>query len=137
MILRHRVRSVLIVCPSSLQVQWKEEMRDKFGLEFRIVDSEAISLLRRKRGIHVNPWSHFPRLITSIDFLKRERPLRTFRETLQTSWVRRSQVLPPVPQAGEAQHAAVRGADEIGLLAVRPHNPFVIAGCRDDAPMAV
>ena len=57
-------------------------MRDKFGLEFRIVDSEAISLLRRKRGIHVNPWSHFPRLITSIDFLKRERPLRSFRETL-------------------------------------------------------
>ena len=45
MILRHRVRSVLIVCPSSLQVQWKEEMRDKFGLEFRIVDSETISQL--------------------------------------------------------------------------------------------
>src|ERR1700692_2736704 len=82
MILRHRVRTVLIVCPSSLQVQWQEEMRDKFGLEFRIIDSEAISILRRKRGIHINPWSHFPRLITSIDFLKRERPLRTFRETL-------------------------------------------------------
>ena len=82
MILRHRIRSVLIICPSSLQVQWQEEMRDKFGLEFRIVDSETISQLRRKRGIHVNPWSHFPRLITSIDFLKRERPLRTFRETL-------------------------------------------------------
>ena len=82
MILRHRVRSVLIICPSSLQVQWQEEMRDKFGLEFRIIDSDAISQLRRKRGIHVNPWSHFPRLITSIDYLKRERPLRTFRETL-------------------------------------------------------
>jgi len=82
MVLRHRVRSVLIVCPSSLQVQWKEEMRDKFGLEFRIIDSEAISQLRRKRGIHVNPWTHFPRLITSVDFLKRERQLRSFRETL-------------------------------------------------------
>lgn len=82
MILRHRVRSVLIVCPSSLQLQWQEEMRDKFGLEFRIVDSDAISQLRRKRGIRVNPWMHFPRLITSIDFLKRERPLRMFRETL-------------------------------------------------------
>jgi SNF2-related domain len=80
MILRHRVRSVLIVCPSSLQVQWQEEMRDKFGVEFRVVDSESISQLRRKRGIHVNPWSHFPRLITSIDFLKRERPMRTFRD---------------------------------------------------------
>ena len=82
MILRHRVRSVLIICPSSLQLQWQEEMRDKFGLDFRFIDSETISQLRRKRGIHVNPWSHFPRLITSIDFLKRERPLRTFRETL-------------------------------------------------------
>ncbi len=82
MILRHRVRSVLIICPSSLQVQWQEEMRDKFGLEFRIIDSESISQLRRKRGIHVNPWEHFPRLITSIDFLKRDRPLRTFREKL-------------------------------------------------------
>lgn len=65
-----RVRSVLIVCPSSLQVQWQEEMRDTFGLEFRIVDSESISQLRRKRAIHVNPWSHFPRLITSIDDVK-------------------------------------------------------------------
>lgn len=82
MILRHRVRSVLIACPSSLQVQWKEEMRDKFGLEFRIIDSESVSQLRRKRGIHVNPWSHFPRLITSVDYLKRDRQLRTFRETL-------------------------------------------------------
>lgn len=82
MILRHRVRTVLVVCPSSLQVQWQEEMRDKFGLEFRIIDSDSISELRRKRGIHVNPWSHFPRLITSIDFFKRERVLRSFRETL-------------------------------------------------------
>jgi SNF2 family DNA or RNA helicase len=64
MILRHRARNVLIVCPSSLQVQWQEEMRDKFGLEFRIIDSDTISQSRRKHGIHVNPWSHFPRLIT-------------------------------------------------------------------------
>jgi SNF2 domain-containing protein len=38
LILRHRARTILIVCPVSIQVQWKEEMRDKFGLEFRIVD---------------------------------------------------------------------------------------------------
>ena len=57
-------------------------MRDKFGLDFRIVDSSLMRDLRRRRGIHVNPWAHFPRLITSIDFLKRERPLRLFRETL-------------------------------------------------------
>ncbi|MBE7500353.1 MAG: DEAD/DEAH box helicase [Verrucomicrobiales bacterium] len=82
LILRHRARSILIVCPSSIQVQWQEEMRDKFGLEFRIVDSALLADLRRRRGIHVNPWAHFPRLITSIDFLKRERPMRLLRETL-------------------------------------------------------
>jgi superfamily II DNA or RNA helicase len=82
LIIRHRARRILVVCPSSLQIQWRDQMRDKFGLDFRIVDSELMRELRRKRGIHVNPWTHFPRLITSIDFLKRERPLRLFKETL-------------------------------------------------------
>ena len=82
MMLRHRIRSVLIVCPSGLQIQWREQMRDKFGLDFRIIDSEAMRQLRRSRGLHVNPWTHYPRLITSIDFLKRERPLRLMREAL-------------------------------------------------------
>ncbi len=54
-------------------------MRDKFGLDFRIVDTELMRGLRRARGLHVNPWTHFPRLITSIDFLQRERSLRLFR----------------------------------------------------------
>jgi len=80
--LRGRVRTVLVVCPASLQIQWRDQMRDKFGLEFRIVDSELRKTLRRTRGLHVNPWAHFPRLITSIDYLKRERPLRLFRELL-------------------------------------------------------
>ena len=32
-------------------------MRDKFGLDFRIVDSDLMKELRRKRCIHVNPWA--------------------------------------------------------------------------------
>ena len=39
LILRHRARTMLIVCPAGLTVQWRDEMRDKFGLEFRIVDA--------------------------------------------------------------------------------------------------
>jgi ERCC4-related helicase len=82
LLIRHRARKVLVVCPASLQIQWQDQMRDKFGLDFRIVDSELLRQLRRSRGLHVNPWTHHPRLITSIDFLKRERPLRLFREAL-------------------------------------------------------
>lgn len=84
LITRHRARSVLVVCPAALQVQWRDQMRDKFGLEFRIVDADLMKCLRRERGIHVNPWTHFPRLITSIDFIKRDRPLRLLREILPT-----------------------------------------------------
>lgn len=82
MMLRQRVQKILVVCPSSLQVQWQQQMRDKFGLDFRIVGSDLMKQLRRTRGIHVNPWTHYPRLITSIDFLKRDRPLRLMREVL-------------------------------------------------------
>lgn len=82
LLLRHRIRRILVVCPSSLQVQWHDQMRDKFGLDFKIVNGDLMKELRRSRGLHVNPWNHFPRLITSIDYLKRERPMRLFEETL-------------------------------------------------------
>lgn len=82
LILRGRVEDVLILCPASLQLQWRDEMRDRFGLEFRILNRAALAGLRRERGIHANPWTHFPRLIASLDWFKQERVLRRFRETL-------------------------------------------------------
>jgi ERCC4-related helicase len=85
LIVRMRAHSVLIVCPASIQSQWQKQMREKFGLEFRIVDTQLMRDLRRRRGLHVNPWTHFPRLITSIDYLKRDRPMRLFREVLPPS----------------------------------------------------
>lgn len=48
LIIRHRARKMLIVCPASLQVQWQEQMRDKFGLDFRIVDSGPGGPRRRR-----------------------------------------------------------------------------------------
>lgn len=95
LIVRNRARTVLIVCPAGLQTHWRDQMRDKFGLEFRIVDSMLMKQLRRSRGIHTNPWTHFPRLITSIDFIKRDTPLRLFREILpaQATYPRRFDIL--------------------------------------------
>jgi hypothetical protein len=51
--------------------------------------------LRRSRGIHSNPWTHFPRLITSVDFIKRDTPLRLFHEILpqQATYPRRFDIL--------------------------------------------
>ncbi|MFH1531498.1 MAG: DISARM system SNF2-like helicase DrmD [Pseudomonadota bacterium] len=80
---RHRARRVLILCPASLQRQWAEEMRQKFSLSFEIVDRAYVHRIRREYGVHVNPWASYPRLITSMDFLKRETPLNQFRNSLR------------------------------------------------------
>ena len=79
LLLRDRARTVLVVCPAPWCVKWRDEMAEKFGLAFRIVDAECLHQLRRSRGPYVNPWTHFPRLITSIDWLKRDRPLQLLR----------------------------------------------------------
>ncbi|MGB3403911.1 MAG: DISARM system SNF2-like helicase DrmD [Microcoleaceae cyanobacterium] len=82
LLLRQQIRRILVLCPSALQIQWQEQMRDKFGLEFRIINSDLIRSLRRSRGLHINPWTHYPRLITSIDFIKRERAMRWMHDAL-------------------------------------------------------
>jgi ERCC4-related helicase len=82
LLLRHRAKSILIVCPASLQVKWQMEMLEKFGLEFRIVDTDHIRYLRRQRGIHANPWIAFPRLITSMDWMKSGEGLRLFQDII-------------------------------------------------------
>ncbi len=119
LLLRHRARSILVVCPAGLAIQWRDQMRDKFGLDFRIVDSELMRDLRRRRGLHVNPWTHFPRLITSIDFLKRERPMRLLREVLPPegtpSFPRRFDLL----IVDEAHNVAPSGRGQVALDSMR------------------
>ncbi|WYB31791.1 SNF2-related protein [Streptomyces sp. SM1P] len=50
LMLRHRARTMLIVCPAGLTLQWQDEMRDKFGLDFRILNTATLKELRRSRG---------------------------------------------------------------------------------------
>ncbi|HDR8993760.1 TPA: DEAD/DEAH box helicase [Burkholderia vietnamiensis] len=84
LLLRHRARTVLIICPASLQEKWRVEMLEKFGLDFRVVDTNYIKQLRRERGIHANPWTSHPRLITSMDWAKSGEGLRAMRDVIPT-----------------------------------------------------
>lgn len=80
---RQRVRRIMVVCPASLQRQWAEEMLSKFALRFEIVDRAYVQRLRKEYGVHVNPWASYPRLITSMDFIKREAPMASFMASLR------------------------------------------------------
>lgn len=39
MLARKELRNVLIICPKSLRLKWKEEMEEKFNLKFKIYDN--------------------------------------------------------------------------------------------------
>ncbi|MGB6008125.1 hypothetical protein [Castellaniella sp.] len=55
-------------------------MLEKFGLDFRVVDTDYIKKLWRERGIHANPWTSHSRLITSMDWAKSGEGLRSMRD---------------------------------------------------------
>jgi len=72
LIYRRRINRILIVCPASLQVQWQEEMRDKFNLDFTILDSDEVRRTQRELGSDINPWGVHNHIITSMDYLRQE-----------------------------------------------------------------
>jgi SNF2 family DNA or RNA helicase len=67
LIFRNNFKRILIVCPSPLQIQWQQELKNKFNETFEIV--------RRRNFITNGPdnWQNFSRVITSIDFIKNPR----------------------------------------------------------------
>jgi superfamily II DNA or RNA helicase len=70
---RGRADRVLIVTPPGLMDQWQDELFDKFGLAFTILDNAAgIARVQTDLPAGVNPWDALPRVITSLDFLKKE-----------------------------------------------------------------
>ena len=60
MLIRGRIRTVLVVCPAGLQIHWRDQMRDKFGLEFRIIDSKAMRIFAPLAGDSCQPVGTFP-----------------------------------------------------------------------------
>lgn len=69
---RHGARRLLIVCPSMLKNKWQTELRDRFGIDGRIIESadELLSAVQKTRS---DPTNHFV-LIGSLEALRSRRP---------------------------------------------------------------
>jgi len=70
---RGRAERILIVTPPGLMEQWRDELFDKFGLVFRIIGNASdLAQAQTELPAGVSPWDALPRVITSIDFIKKE-----------------------------------------------------------------
>lgn len=73
LIARRRAHRILIVSPAGpLLSQWRREMRDRFGLRFRVLDRDSLQEIRFASELSSNPFSHESYGLISIDFAKQE-----------------------------------------------------------------
>lgn len=84
LLLRHRAHRIMIVCPAGLTVKWKDEMLDKFGLDFTVIDSPRCAEVRRSHGSTANPFRIYPRCIVSLPWLRGAKAQRLLAEVLPT-----------------------------------------------------
>ena len=117
--LRHRARTAVIVCPPSLALKWQDEMREKFGLEFTIVNSELMAQVRRTHGLHANPFLLYPRVIVSMAWLPQVRAQRLLRDVYSQA---------SNPKTGKRFAFDILVVDEAHHVA--PSSPSAIAGGR-------
>jgi SNF2 family DNA or RNA helicase len=65
LLLRKKVREVVVCCPPSMLLQWRDELETRFGLTFEILDKYYVKRVRRERGFGVNPWATHSRFLVS------------------------------------------------------------------------
>lgn len=76
---------VLIVAPSHLAVQWLVELFHKFNQLFTLMDTERFAQ-SLKEAPEVNPWTRFPRIITSLEMLSRGEEHRELVSSKDAFW---------------------------------------------------
>ena len=84
LLLRRKVREIIVSCPPSMLLQWKEELEARFGLTFEILDKQYMKRIRRERGFSVNPWGTHTRFLVSHRLLIDETYVGPLRDHLGT-----------------------------------------------------
>ena len=71
-------------------------MKEKFSLDFTVMNRQQQRIVERERGLDVNPWTQFPRIITSMHYLKQPAELDHSMMALQRTWCDRRRSTCPI-----------------------------------------
>ncbi len=72
LLMRQKVRRVVVSCPPSVLLQWRDELEQRFGLSFVVFDRKFVLAQRRARGFGINPWTTHSRFLISHSLLRDE-----------------------------------------------------------------
>ncbi|MFN3603886.1 MAG: DEAD/DEAH box helicase [Leptonema sp. (in: bacteria)] len=75
LILRKNYKNILIVVPAPLQIQWKQELANKFNEDFIILNKKNFGIIKEKSLNY--------KMITSIDFIKNK---KISKDIYEISW---------------------------------------------------
>jgi SNF2 family DNA or RNA helicase len=82
LMLRRRCDFAVVACPPSMLMQWKDELENRFGLSFLIVDRSHLARVRREQGYSTNIWATHPRFLISHALLADETYVAGLKELL-------------------------------------------------------
>jgi len=134
LIARRRAHRILIVAPAGLLMeQWRDEMRERFGLRFDVLDRDRLQEIRYGAELGANPFDHVALGLISIDFLKQERVLQEIERT-QYDMVVIDEAHHCMRQSAAAERddslrrrlaeVLARQADHLLLLTATPHDGY-------------
>jgi ERCC4-related helicase len=82
LLLRKKAQDIVVACPPSMLLQWQDELEDRFGMVFQILDKQYVATVRQERGYGVNPWTTHTRFLVSHRLLIDEAYTATMRDWL-------------------------------------------------------
>jgi superfamily II DNA or RNA helicase len=114
---------VLIVTPAGLREQWRDELRDRFGLDAVILDAAGLARTQARLADGINPWAIHRLAITSSDFVKRPEVIRCHESLLWDLLVfDEAHALSGRSDRAAAADALARRARAVVLLTATPHS---------------
>jgi superfamily II DNA or RNA helicase len=119
---REQATRALILTPAGLRDQWALELRDRFAIDATVVDAAMIRTTIAQIAPGTNPWSVWPVVIASLDFVKRPEVLRALDPfTWDALLVDEAHVCASAPERSAAVRKLAARARHVVLLTATPH----------------
>jgi superfamily II DNA or RNA helicase len=136
---------VLVVSPAGLREQWATELKERFGIDAVVMDTQEGRRRAAILAVGLDPWSTVPVAIASIDYVKRPEVLASVRTCRWDAVVvDEAHGTAAASERHDAVHALCGVAEYVILLTATPHNGDERAfralcdlGARDRDPLLI